>query len=239
MIIKNTGSHIMELLRCEDIRKSYGDKKNKTEVLHGISFSLEKGKMAAIIGASGSGKSTLLNIIGTIDNATEGSVILDGKDITHLSRTEAAILRRRDIGIVYQFFNLIPNMNIQENILLPLRLDKKKPDRELLDMLVNRLGLSEKLKSYPSELSGGQQQRASMLRALLYKPTLLLADEPTGNLDSKNSAEIMELMQSFNRELSQTILYVTHSRELAGKADRVIELSDGCIISDTGKEVKS
>ena len=239
MIIKNTGSHIMELLRCEDIKKSYGDKKNKIEVLHGISFSLEKGKMAAIIGASGSGKSTLLNIIGTIDNATEGSVILDGKDITHLGRTEAAILRRRDIGIVYQFFNLIPDMNIQENILLPLRLDKKKPDKELFDMLAKRLGLSEKLKSYPSELSGGQQQRASMLRALLYKPTLLLADEPTGNLDSKNSAEIMELMQSFNRELSQTILYVTHSRELAGKADRVIELSDGCIISDTGKEVKS
>ena len=228
----------MELLRCESIRKSYGDRKNKTEVLHGISFSVEKGEIAAIIGASGSGKSTLLNIIGTIDNATEGSVILDGKDITHLGRTEAAILRRRDIGIVYQFFNLIPDMTILDNILLPIKLDKKKPDKELFDMLIERLGLSEKLKSYPSELSGGQQQRASMLRALLYRPILLLADEPTGNLDSKNSAEIMELMQSFNRELSQTIIYVTHSRELSEKADRVIELSDGCIISDSGKEGK-
>ena len=228
----------MELLRCDALKKSYGDKKNKTEVLHGISFSVEKGEMTAVIGASGSGKSTLLNIIGTIDDATEGSVIFDGRDITHLSRPDAAILRRRNIGIVYQFFNLIPDMTILDNILLPIKLDKKKPDKELFDMLIERLRLSEKLKSYPSELSGGQQQRAAMLRALLYKPMLLLADEPTGNLDSKNSGEIMELMQSFNRELSQTIIYVTHSRELAEKADRVIELSDGNIISDTGKDRK-
>ena len=228
----------MELLRCDALKKSYGDKKNKTEVLHGISFSVEKGEMTAVIGASGSGKSTLLNIIGTIDDATEGSVILDGRDITHLSRTDAAILRRRNIGIVYQFFNLIPDMTILDNILLTIKLDKKKPDKELFDMLIERLRLSEKLKSYPSELSGGQQQRAAMLRALLYKPMLLLTDEPTGNLDSKNSGEIMELMQSFNRELSQTIIYVTHSRELAEKADKVIELSDGNIISDTGKDRK-
>ena len=226
----------MELLRCEGIKKIYGRNESRIEVLRGISFSVEKGELTAVFGASGSGKSTLLNILGTIDRPSEGEVYLNDSPISNLGRTESAILRRREIGIVYQFFNLIPDLTIRENILLPLMLDHKKPDQSLFDMLVEKLGLKEKLKKFPWELSGGQQQRASMARALLYKPSLLLADEPTGNLDSQNSEEIMELMESFNRELSQTILFVTHSHELLERANRVIELSDGRIVSDQRKD---
>ena len=230
------GCDPMELLRCEGIKKIYGRNESRIEVLRGISFSVEKGELTAVVGASGSGKSTLLNILGTIDRPSEGEVYLNGSPISNLGRTESAILRRREIGIVYQFFNLIPDLTIRENILLPLMLDHKKPDQSLFDMLVEKLGLKEKLKKFPWELSGGQQQRASMARALLYKPSLLLADEPTGNLDSQNSEEIMELMESFNRELSQTILFVTHSHELLERANRVIELSDGRIVSDQRKD---
>ena len=226
----------MELLRCEGIKKVYGRNESRIEVLRGVSFSVERGELTAVVGASGSGKSTLLNILGTIDRPSEGEVYLNGSPISNLGRTESAILRRREIGIVYQFFNLIPDLSIKENILLPLRLDHKKPDQPLFDMLIEKLGLKEKLKRFPWELSGGQQQRASMARALLYKPSLLLADEPTGNLDSQNSEEIMELMESFNRELSQTILFVTHSHELLERANRVIELSDGRIVSDQRKD---
>ena len=226
----------MELLRCEGIKKVYGRNESRIEVLRGVSFSVERGELTAVVGASGSGKSTLLNILGTIDRPSEGEVYLNDSPISNLGRTESAILRRREIGIVYQFFNLIPDLSIKENILLPLRLDHKKPDQSLFDMLVEKLGLKEKLKKFPWELSGGQQQRASMARALLYKPSLLLADEPTGNLDSQNSEEIMELMESFNRELSQTILFVTHSHELLERANRVIELSDGRIVSDQRKD---
>ena len=226
----------MELLRCEGIKKIYGRNESRIEVLRGISFSVEKGELTAVVGASGSGKSTLLNILGTIDRPSEGEVYLNGSPISNLGSTVSAILRRREIGIVYQFFNLIPDLTIRENILLPLMLDYKKPDQSLFDMLVEKLGLKEKLKKFPWELSGGQQQRASMARALLYKPSLLLADEPTGNLDSQNSEEIMELMESFNRELSQTILFVTHSHELLERANRVIELSDGRIVSDQRKD---
>ncbi len=225
----------MELLRCEGIKKIYGRNESRIEVLRGISFSVEKGELTAVVGASGSGKSTLLNILGTIDRPSEGEVYLNDSPISNLGRTESAILRRREIGIVYQFFNLIPDLSIKENILLPLRLDHKKPDQPLFDMLIEKLGLKEKLKRFPWELSGGQQQRASMARALLYKPSLLLADEPTGNLDSQNSEEIMELMESFNRELSQTILFVTHSHALLERANRVIGLSDGRIVSDQRK----
>lgn len=226
----------MELLRCEGIKKVYGRNESRIEVLRGVSFSVERGELTAVVGASGSGKSTLLNILGTIDRPSEGEVYLNGSPISNLGRTESAILRRREIGIVYQFFNLIPDLSIKENILLPLMLDHKKLDQSLFDMLVEKLGLKEKLKKFPWELSGGQQQRASMARALLYKPSLLLADEPTGNLDSQNSEEIMELMESFNRELSQTILFVTHSHELLERANRVIELSDGRIVSDQRKD---
>ena len=230
------GCDPMELLRCEGIKKVYGRNESRIEVLRGVSFSVERGELTAVVGASGSGKSTLLNILGTIDRPSEGEVYLNGSPISNLGRTESAILRRREIGIVYQFFNLIPDLTIRENILLPLMLDHKKPDQSLFDMLVEKLGLKEKLKKFPWELSGGQQQRASMARALLYKPSLLLADEPTGNLDSQNSEEIMELMESFNRELSQTILFVTHSHELLERANRVIELSDGRIVSDQRKD---
>ena len=226
----------MELLRCEGIKKIYGRNESRIEVLRGVSFSVERGELTAVVGASGSGKSTLLNILGTIDRPSEGEVYLNDSPISNLGRTESAILRRREIGIVYQFFNLIPDLTIRENILLPLMLDHKKLDQSLFDMLVEKLGLKEKLKKFPWELSGGQQQRASMARALLYKPSLLLADEPTGNLDSQNSEEIMELMESFNRELSQTILFVTHSHELLERANRVIELSDGRIVSDQRKD---
>ena len=226
----------MELLRCEGIKKVYGRNESRIEVLRGVSFSVERGELTAVVGALGSGKSTFLNILGSIDRPSEGEVYLNDSPISNLGRTESAILRRREIGIVYQFFNLIPDLTIRENILLPLMLDHKKPGQSLFDMLVEKLGLKEKLKKFPWELSGGQQQRASMARALLYKPSLLLADEPTGNLDSQNSEEIMELMESFNRELSQTILFVTHSHELLERANRVIELSDGRIVSDQRKD---
>ena len=193
---------------------------------------MEHGEFAAIVGASGSGKSTLLHILAGVDKPTGGTVLVDGVDVGRLDPTRAALFRRRKVGLVYQFFNLIPTLTVEQNILMPLLLDKRRPDPDELRRLVSALGLQDKLQALPGQLSGGQQQRTAIARALCYRPALLLADEPTGNLDRKNSGEILDLLQLCHRSLGQTILLVTHDERLAAQAERVITLSDGRIVSD-------
>lgn len=222
----------MEILKCEGVRKVYGNSGNQTVALDGIDLSLEKGEFAAIIGASGSGKSTLLHILGNVDKPTEGKVMIDGTDLSTLNRTQAAIFRRRKVGLVYQFYNLIPTLTVRQNIQMPLKLDKKKPNKEFFEKVIASLGLSEKLDALPNQLSGGQQQRVAIARALLYRPALLLADEPTGNLDQKNSREIIDMLKLSNRNLEQTILLITHDEKVALEAERIITVKDGCVISD-------
>ncbi len=222
----------MEILKCEGVRKVYGNSGNQTVALDGIDLSLEKGEFAAIIGASGSGKSTLLHILGNVDKPTEGKVMIDGTDLSTLNRTQAAIFRRRKVGLVYQFYNLIPTLTVRQNIQMPLKLDKKKPNKEFFEKVIASLGLSEKLDALPNQLSGGQQQRVAIARALLYRPALLLADEPTGNLDQKNSREIIDMLKLSNRNFNQTILLITHDERVALEAGRVITLEDGRIICD-------
>lgn len=222
----------MEILKCEGVRKVYGNSGNQTVALDGIDLSLEKGEFAAIIGASGSGKSTLLHILGNVDKPTEGKVMIDGTDLSTLNRTQAAIFRRRKVGLVYQFYNLIPRLTVRQNIQMPLKLDKKKPNKEFFEKVIASLGLSEKLDALPNQLSGGQQQRVAIARALLYRPALLLADEPTGNLDQKNSREIIDMLKLSNRNFNQTILLITHDERVALEAGRVITLEDGRIICD-------
>ena len=186
----------------------------------------------AIVGASGSGKSTLLHILGSVDSPTEGKVLVEGTDISSMNRTQAAIFRRRKVGLVYQFYNLIPTLTVRKNILMPLLLDKRKPNPEYFDKVITTLGIADKLDFLPSQLSGGQQQRAAIARSLIYRPALLLADEPTGNLDQKNSREIIDLLKLSNRSLNQTILLITHDEKIALEADRIIVIEDGRIISD-------
>ncbi len=222
----------MEILKCEGVRKVYGNSGNQTVALDGIDLSLEKGEFAAIIGASGSGKSTLLHILGNVDKPTEGKVMIDGTDLSTLNRTQAAIFRRRKVGLVYQFYNLIPTLTVRQNIQMPLKLDKKKPNKEFFEKVIASLGVSEKLDALPNQLSGGQQQRVAIARALLYRPALLLADEPTGNLDQKNSREIIDMLKLSNRNFNQTILLITHDERVALEAGRVITLEDGRIICD-------
>jgi len=222
----------MEILKCEGVRKVYGNGGNQTVALNGIDLSVEKGEFTAIIGASGSGKSTLLHILGNVDKPTEGKVMIDGTDLSTLNRTQAAIFRRRKVGLVYQFYNLIPTLTVRQNIQMPLKLDKKKPNQEFFERVIASLGLSEKLDALPDQLSGGQQQRVAIARALLYRPALLLADEPTGNLDQKNSREIIDMLKLSNRNLNQTILLITHDERVALEAGRVITLEDGRIIRD-------
>lgn len=222
----------MEILKCDCIGKVYGSGANQVRALDKVNLSVEKGEFVAIIGASGSGKSTLLHILGSVEKPTKGKVLVDGIDISSMSRTQAAIFRRRKVGLVYQFYNLIPTLTIQKNILMPLLLDKKKVNQEYFEQIVNSLGISDKLDFLPSQLSGGQQQRAAIARALIYRPTLLLADEPTGNLDQKNSKEIIDMLKLSNRNLNQTILLITHDEKIALEADRIITLEDGKIISD-------
>ena len=200
--------------------------------LNGIDLSVDKGEFVAIIGASGSGKSTLLHILGSVDKPTEGKVLIDGTDLSKLNRTEAAIFRRRKVGLVYQFYNLIPTLTVRKNILMPLALDKKKPNQEYFDKVVNSLGIADRLDALPNQLSGGQQQRVAIARSLIYRPALLLADEPTGNLDQKNSKEIIDMLKLSNRNLEQTILLITHDEKVALEAERIITVEDGCIISD-------
>lgn len=228
----------MEILKCEGIRKVYGLGNNQTTALDGIDLSVSKGEFVAIVGASGSGKSTLLHILGSVDRPTDGKVTVDGTDLSDLNRTQAAVFRRRKVGLVYQFYNLIPTLTIEKNILLPLALDKKKPNREYFEKIVGSLGITDKLDALPGQLSGGQQQRAAIARALIYRPALLLADEPTGNLDRKNSGEVMDMLKLLNRNLEQTVLLITHDEKAALEADRIITIEDGRIVGDERKEVK-
>lgn len=222
----------MEILRCEGVRKVYGSGGNQVVALDGIDLSVSRGEFVAIVGASGSGKSTLLHILGTVDKPTEGRVVIDGTDLSRLNQTQAAIFRRRKVGLVYQFYNLIPTLTVRKNILLPLALDRKKPNPEYFERIVSSLGIDGKLEALPSQLSGGQQQRVAIARSLIYRPALLLADEPTGNLDQRNSKEIVDRLKLSNRNLKQTILLITHDERIALEAQRVITIEDGHIVSD-------
>ncbi len=229
----------MEILKCQGVRKIYGTGDNQVTALDGINLSVDKGEFVAIVGSSGSGKSTLLHILGTVDKPTEGSVIIDGTDLSTLTPTQAAIFRRRKVGLVYQFYNLIPTLTVRRNILMPLALDKKKPNQEYFQKIVDTLGIADRLEALPSQLSGGQQQRVAIARSLIYRPALLLADEPTGNLDQKNSKEIMDMLALSNRSLNQTILLITHDEKVALEAERIITVQDGRIVSDERREVKT
>ena len=229
----------MEILKCRGVRKVYGAGDNQVTALDGIDLSVERGEFVAIVGASGSGKSTLLHILGTVDRPTEGTVIIDGTDLAGLNRTRSAIFRRRKVGLVYQFYNLIPTLTVRRNILMPLALDRKKPNEEYFKKIVDTLGISDRLEALPSQLSGGQQQRVAIARSLIYRPALLLADEPTGNLDQRNSREIMDMLGVSNRSLEQTILLITHDEKVALEAERIITIQDGRIISDERREVKA
>lgn len=222
----------MEILRCSHLTKTYGSGSNTVNALDDISLSLEKGSFTAIIGASGSGKSTLLHMLGGVDRPTSGNIFIEDTDIGTLSPEQLAVFRRRKVGLVYQFYNLIPTLNVRKNILLPVLLDNQKPDEERFGQLVKTLGLTDRLTHLPSELSGGQQQRAAIARSLIYRPAILLADEPTGNLDKKNSEETIELLKLSNREYGQTILLITHDEKTALEADRIIALEDGKIRYD-------
>ena len=222
----------MEILKCQGVRKVYGTGNNQVTALDHIDCSIETGEFVAIVGASGSGKSTLLHILGSVDKPSEGKVIIEGTDLSTLNQTRAAIFRRRKVGLIYQFYNLIPTLTIRKNILMPLLLDKKKPNWEYFEQIVNSLGIEDKLEALPNQLSGGQQQRAAIARSLVYRPALLLADEPTGNLDHKNSKEIIDMLKLSNRNLNQTILLITHDEKVALEADRIVTIEDGRIISD-------
>lgn len=222
----------MEILRVEDLTKIYGKDSTEVVALDHVSFSVEKGEFVAIVGASGSGKSTLLHLIGGVDRPTSGKVYIDGKDIYEFDDEKLAIFRRRQVGLIYQFYNLLPILNVEENITLPLSLDHKKVNQRKLDDLIKTLGLEERRNHLPNELSGGQQQRTSIGRALITNPTIILADEPTGNLDSKSSDEIVELLRKSNKDYKQTIIMITHNMEIAKYADRVIKIEDGKIVGE-------
>lgn len=222
----------MEILKVKNLTKIYGKDMAKVTALDNVSFSVEKGEFVSIVGASGSGKSTLLHIIGGVDRPTSGKVYIDGKDIFQFNDDKLAIFRRRQVGLIYQFYNLIPILNVEENITLPLALDNREIDKQKLENMIKILGLEKRKKHLPNELSGGQQQRTSIGRALITNPTIILADEPTGNLDSKSSDEIVALLKKSNKELKQTIIMITHNMEIAKCADRIIKIEDGKIIKE-------
>ena len=222
----------MEILKVEHLNKIYGKGETEVKALDNISFSVEKGEFVAIVGPSGSGKSTLLHILGGVDKPTSGHVYVEGSDVFSLNENNLAIFRRRQVGLIYQFYNLIPILNVKENISLPVLLDGKTPDEEYLDELIHTLNLENRVEHLPNELSGGQQQRVSIGRSLIYHPALLLADEPTGNLDTKTSEEIMELLEISNKKYGQTIIMITHDEDLAMHAKRIITIEDGKIIKD-------
>lgn len=219
----------MELFRVEHLSKIYGAGENQVKALDDVSLSVEKGEFVAIVGASGSGKSTLLHLLGGVDRPTSGKVYINGTDIFAMNDDELAIFRRRQVGIIYQFYNLIPILNVEENMAIPMELDGRKVEKAQMDDMLLRLGLTERRTHLPNELSGGQQQRTSIGRALITRPSIVLADEPTGNLDTKVSNEIMHLLKTSNRELNQTIIMITHNMELAKAADRTIMIEDGKI----------
>ena len=222
----------MKILEVKNLSKIYGKGETRVRALDNVSFSVNKGEFVAIVGPSGSGKSTLLHILGGVDVPTSGSVIINGEDISQLDETALAIFRRRQIGLIYQFYNLIPILTVEENLTLPLRLDGRKPDKRQIDTLVDTLGLKERLGHLPNQLSGGQQQRVSIGIALANNPALLLADEPTGNLDSENSKEIISLLRYFNKQFNQTVIIITHDERIALSCDRVIAIEDGKITRD-------
>ena len=226
----------MKILEIRNLCKVYGSGETKVDALKNVSFDIEQGEFVAIVGPSGSGKSTLMHILGGVDVPTSGQVNISGTDISKLNETKLAIFRRRQIGLIYQFYNLIPILNVEENMTLPILLDGKKPDKKLLKDIVEKLGLKERLNHLPNQLSGGQQQRVSIGRALMNHPALLLADEPTGNLDTKNSKEIISLLRKFNKENKQTVIIITHDERIALSADRVITIEDGQITKDSKKK---
>ncbi len=228
----NKGGKQMEILRVEHLKKQYGKGENTVMAVNDISFSVEKGEFIAIVGSSGSGKSTLLHLLGGVDRPTEGKVMIEGKDIYKLSDDNLAIFRRRQVGLIYQFYNLIPILNVEENISLPCDLDGKPVEKERMEELLKTLGLENRRKHLPNELSGGQQQRVSIGRALINRPAIVLADEPTGNLDSKSSDEIVELLRLSNQKYHQTIIMITHNLEIAKLADRMIKIEDGKIVGE-------
>jgi putative ABC transport system ATP-binding protein len=223
------GGNTMEILKVENLRKTYGVGDNQVKAVDSISFSVEKGEFVAIIGASGSGKSTLLHLIGGVDRPTSGKVYIDGQDIYELGESQLAIFRRRNIGLIYQFYNLLPTLNVTENILLPRLLDGRSANKEKLDSILQTTGLSDRVSHLPNQLSGGQQQRVSIGRALINDPALILADEPTGNLDSKSGGEVMELLKYSNKRFGQTLILITHDERIALQADRIIKIEDGRI----------
>lgn len=222
----------MEILRVDNLTKTYGKGATKVTALDNVSLSVEKGEFVAIVGASGSGKSTLLHLIGGVDRPTRGKVFIEGKDIYAMDDETLAIFRRRQVGLIYQFYNLIPILNVEENITLPLELDGRQADEPELNELLKTLGLKERRKHLPNELSGGQQQRTSIGRAMITHPAIILADEPTGNLDSKSSDEIVELLKLSNKKYKQTVIMITHNLEIAAAADRIIKIEDGHIVEE-------
>lgn len=225
----------MNILEIKNLTKTYGKGDTMVRALDNVSFTVKKGEFVAIVGPSGSGKSTLLHIMGGVDKPTSGSVMIENTDITKLDENALAIFRRRQIGLVYQFYNLIPILTVEENLTLPLLLDSRKPDKAQVDRIVSILGLSDRVKHLPNQLSGGQQQRVSIGRALINNPAIMLADEPTGNLDSENSKEIVNLLRHFNEVLNQTVIMITHDEKIALSADRVITVQDGRIVGDEVK----
>ena len=222
----------MEILRVENLTKIYGSGENKVVALDHVNFAIEKGQFVSIIGPSGSGKSTLLHILGGVDRPTEGKVYLNGQDVYARNDEEMAIFRRRQVGLIYQFYNLIPELTVEENIILPLLMDGREPDPKILSELINTLGLEKRVNNLPGQLSGGQEQRVSIGRSLITSPAVVLADEPTGNLDSKNSQEIVNLLKYSNRRYQQTLIVITHDEDIALQADRVLAIEDGRIVRD-------
>lgn len=226
----------MEIVRVENLSKTYGNGGNLVKAIDDVNLKIEKGEFIAIVGPSGSGKSTLLHLLGGVDNPSSGKIFIDGNNISKYTSKELALFRRRKVGLIYQFYNLIPNLTVRHNIELPLKLDKRKINEEALLDIVRKLGIEDKLDSFPSELSGGQQQRVAIARSLIYSPSLVLADEPTGNLDRENSREIIEILKYFNRTLKQTIIVITHDESIALEAERVITIVDGKVVGDDKNE---
>lgn len=226
----------MEIVRTENLSKTYGSGENLVRAIDDVNLKIEKGEFIAIVGPSGSGKSTLLHLLGGVDNPSSGKIFIDGNDISKYTSKELALFRRRKVGLIYQFYNLIPNLTVRHNIELPLKLDKRKINEDFFLDIVRKLGIEDKLDSFPSELSGGQQQRVAIARSLIYSPSLVLADEPTGNLDRENSREIIEILKYFNRTLKQTIIVITHDESIALEAERVITIVDGKVVGDERNE---
>ena len=226
----------MEIVRTENLSKTYGSGENVVRAIDDVNLKIEKGEFIAIVGPSGSGKSTLLHLLGGVDNPSSGKIFIDGNDISKYTSKELALFRRRKVGLIYQFYNLIPNLTVRHNIELPLKLDKRKINQDEFSDIVKKLGIESKLDSFPSELSGGQQQRVAIARSLIYNPSIILADEPTGNLDRKNSKEIIEIFKYFNKTLKQTIILITHDEEIALQANRIITIVDGKIVGDEKNE---